>query len=115
MFELMGFDQTARAIMLEDESVPPAYFTAAAILWEIEMILDEFEDDIVTRQSKDDHHHPPTAFSCDETISGRTQMPNKIAIELGLAVPVISNRIVKIHQPLMRHQRTQVTHHLVYA
>src|SRR5947207_298084 len=115
MFEFVRLDQPAGPIMLEDKAVTSPYFAATAVLRKIEPVFDELEDDVVTGQGKDQHYHAAAAFGGSETIARGTQVRDEIAIEFSFAVTMVADRIVKIHQALVRHQFTQVTHHLVGA
>ena len=96
MLELMGFDQPPGAIMVKNEAIAPHDVSARALLRIVEVVFDQFENDVVARKRKNEHHHAARPFRSDKSIAGGAQMPDKIAVELGLAVPVVTNCVVEI-------------------
>src|SRR5207248_7896849 len=96
MLELMGFDQPPGAIMFKNEAIAPHDISTRVLLRIFEVVFDQFEDNIVARKRKHEHHHAARSFGSDKSIAGGAQVPDEIAVELGLAVTVITNCVVKI-------------------
>src|SRR5438477_4922975 len=106
----MRLDQSSGAIVLEDEFVAPHDIVAVAILWLVEVIADEFKDNVITRQGEDDHDHAACAFGLNKMIAGILELPDEIAVELGFGVAVVTDGVIQISQPFARHQITQPAH-----
>src|SRR6476660_1502263 len=115
MLELMRFHQSPSAIVFEDEPVTPHDVSTRVLLRIFEVVFDQFEDNIVARKRKHEHHHAPRPFRSDKPIAGGAQMPDEIAVELRLAVTVVPDRIVKIDQTLTRHEFMQTAHEFIWT
>src|SRR6266851_8183607 len=100
MFELVRFNQSAGPVMFKDEPVTAHHLASSAVFGKIEAIFDKLKDHIVAGQGEDQHYHPRDALGGCEPIARCLQIPDEIAIELRLCMPIKPNRIVKIGQPL---------------
>src|SRR5690349_20395794 len=115
VLEFMCLDQSAGAIVLEDEFVAPHHILAITVLRLVEMITDEFKDNVVTRQGEDDHDHAACAFGLNEAVVGILELVHEIAVELGFGVAVVTDGVIQISQPFARHQITQPAHECEWA
>src|SRR5437762_545975 len=106
----MRLDQSAGAIVLEDEFVAPHDIVAIAVLGLVEVVADEFKDNVITRQGEDDHDHAACAFGLNKMITGILELAKEIAIELGFGVAVVADSVVQIGQPFTRHQIAEPAH-----
>src|SRR5436305_11169576 len=111
----MRLDQSAGAIVLEDEFVAPHDIVAIAVLGLVEVVADEFKDNVITRQGEDDHDHAACAFGLNKMIAGILELPDEIAVELGFGVAVVTDGVIQICQPFARHQITQPAHECEWA
>ena len=94
MLELVRLDQASGAVVLENHPVTPHHIASVALFRRIKPVADQFENDIVTRQREDEHHHPARAFRRDETVIRLLQMADEVAVEFGLRMPVKTDRVV---------------------
>ena len=115
MLELMRFHQTSSAIVFEDEPVTPHDLRTRAFLRIIEVVSDEFEDDVIARKRKHKHHHPARAFGRDKPVVRVTQMTDEISVELRLAMPMVADRVIEIDQTFPRHEFAQAAHQFVWT
>ena len=113
MLKLVRLDQTSRAIVFEDEPITAHHIAACRVFRKIKSIFDQFENDIVTRQRENNHHHAGRSFGDDESIGRGFQMRDEIAVELCLAVSRMTDGIVEIDQTFARHEQAQVSHQFV--
>src|SRR5438132_11312458 len=114
MLELMRFHQTPSAIVFEDEPVTLHDLRTRAFLRIIEVVSNEFEDDVIARKRKHKHHHPAHAFGRDKPVVRGTQMPDEITVELRLAMPKVANRVIEIAQTLPRQELAHAAHDTVW-
>src|SRR6476619_3956053 len=115
MLELMRFHQTPSAIVFEDEPVTPYVVSTRVLLRIFEVVFDQFEDNSVARKRKHEHHHAARSFGSDKPIARGAQVPDEIAVELGLAVTVVTNCVVKIDSTFPRHELTQAAHEFIWT
>src|SRR5436190_24205971 len=113
MLELMRFHQTPSAIVFEDEPVTLHDLRTRAFLRIIEVVSNEFEDDVIARKRKHKHHNPAHAFGRDTPVDRGTQMTDEISVELRPATPMVANRVIEIDQTLPRHEFTHAAHQFV--
>src|SRR5947199_10683853 len=115
MLELMRFHQTPSAIVFEDEPVTPHDVSTRVLLRIFEVVFDQFEDNIVARKRKHEHHHAARSFGSDKPIARGAQVPDEIAVELGLAMTVVTNCVVKIDYTFARHAFTPAAHEFIWT
>src|SRR5437762_13683691 len=115
MLELMRFHQTPSAIVFEDEPVTLHDLRTRAFLRLIEVVSNEFEDDVIARKRKHKHHHPAHAFGGDKPVVRGTQMTDEISVELRLAMPMVANRAIEIAQTFPRHDFAPAAHQSVWT
>src|SRR5947207_14648723 len=115
MLELMRFHQTPSAIVFEDEPVTLHDLRTRAFLRIIEVVSNEFEDDVIARKRKHKHHHPAHAFGCDKPVVRGTQMMHEISVEFRLAMTMVGNRVIEIDRTFPRHEFTQAEHMYVWT
>src|SRR5437868_6527527 len=110
VLEFMRLDQSSGAIVLEDEFVAPHHILAITVLRLVEVIADEFKDNVITRQGEDDHDHAACTFGLNEAVVGILELVHEIAVELGFGVAVVTDGVIQISQSFARHQITQPAH-----
>src|SRR5438105_14122649 len=115
MLELMRFHQTPSAIVFEDEPVTLHDLRTRAFLRIIEVVSNEFEDDVIARKRKHKHHHPAHDFGRDKPVVRGTQMTDEISVELRLAMLMVANRVIDIEQTFPLHEFTQAAHQFVWT
>src|SRR6476660_4064671 len=96
MLELVRFDQPSGAIMFKNEAIPAHDVSARVLLWIIEAVFNQFEDDVIAWKREYQHHHAVCPFRGDKSITGGAQMPDEITVELRLTMAVVANGIVEI-------------------
>src|SRR5512133_3250490 len=96
MLELVRFDQPSGAIVFKNEAIPAHDVSARVLLWIIEPVFNQFEDDVIAWKREHEHHHAVRSFRSDKSIAGGAQMSDEITVELGLTMTVVANRIVEI-------------------
>ena len=103
VLKLVGFNEASGAIVFEHEFVSTHDVGALALFRCVEMVADEFKDDIIAWQSEHDHYHSARAFGIDETVVGVAEVSDKIAVELCLGMPVETDRVAKLGKRFPRH------------
>src|SRR6516162_6803536 len=99
--------------MLEDQAVFAHDLRPGRVLWIVESVLDELEDDVIGGKGENEHDHSPGAFSVLELIFGAVQMAKEVAVEFGFAMFIVTDRHIEFGYALAGHQRFQKTHELI--
>ena len=107
MLELMCLDQPPGTVVLENHPVTTHHITSIAFFRRIELVADQFKNDVVTRQGENEHHHPARALGRDEAIARCLEVPDEIAIKFGLGMSIVTDRVVEIGRPFVWHQLAQ--------
>src|SRR6516165_12081624 len=99
--------------MLEDQAVFANDLRPGRVLWIVESVLDELEDDVIGGKGENEHDHSPGAFSVLELIFGAVQMAKEVAVEFGFAMFIVTDRHIEFGYALAGHQRFEKTHQLI--
>ena len=104
---LLDVDEPAGPVVLEDELVSLLDLGPGHRLRRPEAVADHLEDDVVAGHGEDDHHHSLLAPGRLEPVAGPPEVPEEVAVELGLAVLVVPERHVELGDRLPREDRLQ--------
>ena len=104
MLEVLDVHQPARPVVLEDQPVLAHHPASGGSFWWREGVTDHFEDVVVARHAEHDHHEALRPRHRLELLLGRSQMPEQVAVQLGLAVLVLPDGDVDLGEALSRHE-----------
>ena len=107
VLELARVHEPPRPVVPEDELVLLHDLAAGRGLRRGEAVADHLEDEVVGGEGEDRHHHPPLPGRDLEVVVRGLDVGEERAVELGLAVLVVADRVVELGDGLLRHERAE--------
>ena len=115
VLELARVHEPAGAVVAEDEVVLAHDLAAGRGLRRRELVPDQLEDEVVRGQGEDEHHHALLPGRCLEPVVRPLHVVEERAVELGLPVARVPDRVVQLADGLARHEAAQERDHLARA